>query len=227
MSAAQSSALPDMQGRVKVKIEPPERDHTPDVSSSAVYHPSFSDSGGVLNLRTYPRNNGHSQETSTAETNEASQSIDAIRRTNSSDSTQSSRQGARSSVDNYVNTTVKSELVSVGTQCSEQGMKIETDINRNHSLYSNAGVDQAVQCELISTSGRRSQRSYSLASDSEGSEQQGNKCVHCGITFDDEVLYSIHIGCHSHTEPFVCNVCGKQCGNKYGFYSHIMRGHHY
>ncbi|ESO98400.1 hypothetical protein LOTGIDRAFT_90174, partial [Lottia gigantea] len=50
------------------------------------------------------------------------------------------------------------------------------------------------------------------------------RCSHCGITFEDEVLFSIHIGCHSHTDPFVCNVCGKQCINKYGFYSHIMRG---
>ncbi len=51
-------------------------------------------------------------------------------------------------------------------------------------------------------------------------------CEHCGISFDDEVLHSIHMGCHSHTDPFSCNVCGRACGNRYGFYTHIMRGHH-
>ena len=52
------------------------------------------------------------------------------------------------------------------------------------------------------------------------------KCPHCGISFDDSVLHSIHMGCHSHSDPFICNVCGEQCSNKYGFYTHIMRGHH-
>ena len=52
------------------------------------------------------------------------------------------------------------------------------------------------------------------------------KCEHCGISFEDEVLHSIHMGCHSHTDPFKCNVCGRSCENRYGFYTHIMRGHH-
>jgi len=51
------------------------------------------------------------------------------------------------------------------------------------------------------------------------------KCFHCGISFEDEVLHSIHMGCHSHTDPYNCNVCGQSCGNRYGFYTHIMRGH--
>ena len=51
-------------------------------------------------------------------------------------------------------------------------------------------------------------------------------CRYCGITFDDDVIYSIHMGCHSHVDPFICNLCGKKCKNKYCFYTHIMRGDH-
>ena len=58
-----------------------------------------------------------------------------------------------------------------------------------------------------------------------GQHLQFIKCPHCNVTFDDAVLHSIHMGCHSHKDPFICNVCGKPCGNKYGFYTHIMRGH--
>ncbi len=50
-------------------------------------------------------------------------------------------------------------------------------------------------------------------------------CPHCNIQFGDEVLHSIHMGCHNLTDAFVCNLCGKECMNKYGFYTHIMRGH--
>lgn len=52
------------------------------------------------------------------------------------------------------------------------------------------------------------------------------RCIPCGITFDDDVIFSIHMGCHSHTDPFVCNICGRPCDNKYAFNTHILRGHH-
>ena len=142
-------------------------------------------------------------------------------------------------------TVVKSDSTSRGVQCSMAVIKSELDpeggIVRTNQRETNhvPGVDRAVQCNLFTTQISRSQnhlqrmtdRTMSM-SESEVSEQQGSvnwesRCEHCGIAFDDEVIYSIHIGCHSHTDPFVCNVCGKQCGNKYGFYSHIMRGHHF
>ena len=52
-----------------------------------------------------------------------------------------------------------------------------------------------------------------------------NRCNFCGITFDDDVIYSIHMGCHSHRDPFICNLCGRRCNGKYAFNTHIVRGH--
>ena len=130
-------------------------------------------------------------------------------------------------------------MSDVGVQCRMPSVKSESSNHDNQQ--SNDGqrtmgdfVDQGVQCELMSTVQLLNQRNLNNDNESDySSESQQNfqlpchRCNHCSITFDDEVLFSIHIGCHSHTDPFVCNVCGKHCGNKYGFYSHIMRGHHY
>jgi IKAROS family zinc finger protein len=69
-------------------------------------------------------------------------------------------------------------------------------------------------------------RDYFIGEAQEGQCAVITRCDHCGITFDDEVIFSIHMGCHSHKDPFICNVCGRSCENKYAFYTHIMRGHH-
>lgn len=50
-------------------------------------------------------------------------------------------------------------------------------------------------------------------------------CWYCGIAFEDDVLHAIHMGCHSVADKFVCNVCGLACGDRYGFNSHLVRGH--
>ncbi|CAD5111893.1 DgyrCDS1158 [Dimorphilus gyrociliatus] len=52
------------------------------------------------------------------------------------------------------------------------------------------------------------------------------KCQYCGITFEDAVMHSLHMGCHSHSNPYMCNVCGLLCSSKFDFYSHMMRGEH-
>ncbi|KAK7110418.1 ikaros family zinc finger protein-like [Littorina saxatilis] len=158
---------------------------------------------------------------------------------------QSQRGGRRGSVDDgdslgqHLLFSIKSETSNVAVQCSgPSGMKAEsaatvtvaaaehsTECRRqSHQLL----IERGVQCELLSSSPRRvTTRTLSTDSEQQSFSGSESRCAHCGITFEDEVLFSIHIGCHSHTDPFVCNVCGKKCHNKYGFYSHIMRGHHF
>lgn len=141
-------------------------------------------------------------------------------------------------------TIVKSDSTTRGIQCVLPVIKTELDLDGDYYDFCRrprfVGVDRAVQCSLTNTAAsnrsqtlqnsRTTYRSQS-ASESDHSEQHSismdSRCEHCGISFDDEVIFSIHIGCHSHTDPYKCNVCGKQCGNKYGFYSHIMRGHQF
>ena len=51
------------------------------------------------------------------------------------------------------------------------------------------------------------------------------KCEHCKIHFEDDILFAIHRGWHNLLDPFQCNMCGEQCDNRHGFYSHLARYH--
>lgn len=51
-------------------------------------------------------------------------------------------------------------------------------------------------------------------------------CPHCHIYFPDNVLYTIHMGCHGYENPFQCNICGHRCRNRYDFACHFARGQH-
>ncbi|TTC29625.1 Zinc finger protein Pegasus [Bagarius yarrelli] len=35
-------------------------------------------------------------------------------------------------------------------------------------------------------------------------------CPHCQTYFGDNVLYTVHMGCHGYDQPFQCNVCGSE-----------------
>lgn len=85
--------------------------------------------------------------------------------------------------------------------------------------------DATVQCELIASGCARLDDEPGERYSGEQYSEGRLRCLHCGIAFDDEVLHSLHMGCHSHRDPFICNVCGRQCNDRYGFYTHIMRGH--
>ncbi|RXM35831.1 Zinc finger protein Pegasus [Acipenser ruthenus] len=51
-------------------------------------------------------------------------------------------------------------------------------------------------------------------------------CQNCDTYFADNILYTIHMGCHGYENPFQCNICGYQCKNKYNFACHFARGQH-
>ena len=78
--------------------------------------------------------------------------------------------------------------------------------------------DVGVQCELDVPVANKSNEVV-------GKAAKVRECTNCGISFDDDVMFSIHMGMHNLTDPFVCNLCGHPCGNRYAFYTHIMRGH--
>uniref|UniRef100_S4RIL0 Zinc finger protein Pegasus n=1 Tax=Petromyzon marinus TaxID=7757 RepID=S4RIL0_PETMA len=54
----------------------------------------------------------------------------------------------------------------------------------------------------------------------------GHTCPHCGIWFPDNVLFTIHMGCHGHDNPFWCNLCGRRCHDRYDFNCHFALGQH-
>ncbi|KAM9336359.1 zinc finger protein Pegasus-like [Symphorus nematophorus] len=57
-------------------------------------------------------------------------------------------------------------------------------------------------------------------------QQLLHKCEHCDIQFLDNILYTIHMGCHGYEHPFQCNICGHMCVDRYDFACHFARGQH-
>ncbi|XP_041671403.1 zinc finger protein Pegasus-like [Cheilinus undulatus] len=57
-------------------------------------------------------------------------------------------------------------------------------------------------------------------------QQLVQKCPHCDIHFMDNILYTIHMGCHGYENPFQCNICGHMCMDRYDFACHFARGQH-
>lgn len=50
-------------------------------------------------------------------------------------------------------------------------------------------------------------------------------CQHCDIYFPENILHTIHIGCHSYKNTFQCNVCGCKHNLKNNFASQFPRAH--
>lgn len=51
-------------------------------------------------------------------------------------------------------------------------------------------------------------------------------CKFCGISFQDAVLHTIHMGYHGFKDPFTCNMCGEKCSDHISFFLHIGKNQH-
>lgn len=51
-------------------------------------------------------------------------------------------------------------------------------------------------------------------------------CKFCGISFQDVVLHSIHMGYHGYNDVFTCNMCGEKCSDRVTFFLHIAKNQH-
>ncbi|GAA53060.1 hypothetical protein CSKR_109436 [Clonorchis sinensis] len=71
-----------------------------------------------------------------------------------------------------------------------------------------------------------------LASDTEvGGDETAQpfdyECRFCEIRFRQRALFDIHMGFHSHTNPYLCNRCGHQSRNPVDFFIHLGQMAHY
>lgn len=96
------------------------------------------------------------------------------------------------------------------------------------SGHKSCGADpkEAFVCGAAAASERSSQQSAPGATDAALHQQLLHECQHCEVQFLDNILYTIHMGCHSYEHPFKCNICGHMCFDKYDFACHFARGQH-
>ncbi|KAK4475238.1 hypothetical protein MN116_002314 [Schistosoma mekongi] len=53
------------------------------------------------------------------------------------------------------------------------------------------------------------------------------ECRFCEIRFRHRTLYDIHMGFHSHSDPYLCNRCGHQSNDSVEFFTHLGEEAHY
>lgn len=130
--------------------------------------------------------------------------------------------------DNCINKTQKSKTPynynssNSSSTCNEP-IKVKTESTSEVKMI--CFEDKMIQCDLINstpTELNENEKDHNFLNSSSAAKT----CPHCMITFNDEILFSIHIGVHSHNKPFDCNVCGKSYENRYTFYTHLIRGHY-
>lgn len=113
---------------------------------------------------------------------------------------------------------------------SEQGACLNggqgTPNSGNHTGSPVPGLDFENSMNPLTASVSNSQPSTPTAALTALDEQLLQKCQHCDIRFSDNILYTIHMGCHGYEHPFQCNICGYMCMDKYDFACHFARGQH-
>ena len=55
----------------------------------------------------------------------------------------------------------------------------------------------------------------------------GSSCKFCGISFQNELMYRLHMDYHGYENPFKCNQCGEQEEDALAFFLHIARREHH
>ncbi|CAD5216024.1 unnamed protein product [Bursaphelenchus okinawaensis] len=63
-------------------------------------------------------------------------------------------------------------------------------------------------------------------SESQISHDERHDCEHCGISFDDGVMFMLHKQLHSAENPWKCGLCERQCSDKISFATHIVHDGH-
>lgn len=97
--------------------------------------------------------------------------------------------------------------------------------NANNDLISSSkqqqhGLIEAAAAVVVSSNVSSSTK------DSSSVKVKVFECKFCGISFKDDVLYTIHMGYHGYNDVFKCNMCGEKCEDRVSFFLHIARSSH-
>lgn len=118
-------------------------------------------------------------------------------------------------------------VCSNGVQTSPPKEECPTSGHKSCSPVFGCGTETNINA--FSGSVSNSQASTPTPTANAPNEEEQNllhRCQHCDIHFSDNIIYTIHMGCHGYEHPFQCNICGHMCMDKYNFACHFARGQH-
>ena len=113
-------------------------------------------------------------------------------------------------------------MCSNGVQTSAPKKESPTSGHTSSSPVPGLGIES----NTLTASVSNSQPSTPAPAPTALDQQLLQKCEHCDIQFLDNILYTIHMGCHGYEHPFQCNICGHMCIDRYDFACHFARGQH-
>ncbi|XP_038130058.1 zinc finger protein Pegasus-like [Cyprinodon tularosa] len=117
-------------------------------------------------------------------------------------------------------------LCSNGVQTSPPREESPSSCHRSCSHVSGCGLETNINTFCGSVSNSQASTPTPTANAPSEEDQILHRCQHCEISFSDNIIYTIHMGCHGYEHPFQCNVCGHMCMDKYNFACHFARGQH-
>ncbi|XP_062927945.1 zinc finger protein Pegasus-like [Mobula hypostoma] len=117
-------------------------------------------------------------------------------------------------------------VVSSVAQSSSNASPDRHPVHNQRNLSPVAGPSSERSAHMSSPCMTNSQRSTPTPPIQVQDPQLLHHCQHCDMYFADNILYTIHMGCHGYENPFQCNICGCKCKNQYDFACHFARGQH-
>lgn len=121
----------------------------------------------------------------------------------------------QSFINNKLQESPKSHSNATGSPFKEETNQSPVNASTARNAVTN-DVDKSHQPENLSMS----------TSQCDNCKNSSHVCDTCQIIFTDEVMYTIHMGIHTKSNPLQCNICGFLSSSRYEFASHVARGDH-
>ncbi len=124
-------------------------------------------------------------------------------------------------IDSSTNLNTCQSSVKITKECNE-GPRVNESVSHAQTSEKRQSVDSSTSAEAPGSTEGEIQ---TVRAPSNGEKSDSRKkeyvCVHCDITFGDQVLFIVHKGSHGFKEPFTCNMCGLKMRDKYEFAAHF------
>ncbi|CBY23062.1 unnamed protein product [Oikopleura dioica] len=89
-----------------------------------------------------------------------------------------------------------------------------------------SSVDSRSPLDQSSTQDDRMEIKAQISVFKNGAKLNSWECKTCNCIFLNEITYRIHMGVHMHSDPLVCNSCGKRCSDQQEFQAHLVHHQH-
>lgn len=129
-------------------------------------------------------------------------------------------------IDNETPTPQSSPPPMIPIYTSNNNNNNSSNVNNNNNNNDDESSSKQQHNDAVVVSSNVSSSTKDSSSGSFSVKVKLFECKFCGISFRDDVLYTIHMGYHGYNDVFKCNMCGEKCDDRVSFFLHIARSSH-